>query len=80
VLIDGTIISGSKFEFIELKNSGSQPIDMGIIEFSDGILHEFNDATTLLPGQFLVLAGDSTWFHNKYGFAADGVFSGDAGR
>ena len=41
---------------IELFNSGSQPVSLTGWELSGGIHFNFTEGTTILPGQFLVIA------------------------
>jgi len=69
-------VSGRNFEFVELKNIGNTDIDLNHCVFKDGISLEFNKSFIVNPGGFIVLAEDSTWFHLKYGFAADFIYTG----
>ena len=70
-------IDGHNFEFIEFKNSGTAPIDLYNIEFTKGLDFRFTESQIVMPGDFVVLADDSLWFHTKYGFAPDGVYIGE---
>lgn len=71
---DGSI-SGDNFEFLELKNTGTSTLDLGGLSFTEGIAFSFDPGTTLDPGAFFVLARNSTWFLNRYGFLPQGVFA-----
>jgi hypothetical protein len=56
-------------EFIELHNSGQEPVDLGGCFFDDGIDYIFPDQTVLLPGEYLVLARDvahAVWRNRSY--------------
>jgi len=70
-------IDGHNFEFIELKNTGTAPIDLYNLEFSRGFDFRFEQSSVVLPGDFIVLADDSDWFQFKYGFAPDGIYLGE---
>ena len=70
------IESGTKFEFIELKNISTTPIDMTGVFFSRGIDYAFDPGTFINPGEFFVLAEDKSSFLSRYGFEADGKYSG----
>ncbi|MBN2775803.1 MAG: CotH kinase family protein, partial [Prolixibacteraceae bacterium] len=69
-------IKGKFFEFIELKNTGDDLIDISGIKITGGIDFAFPDPTYLYPDQFYILAKDETWFHQRYGFYPDGVYRG----
>jgi hypothetical protein len=69
-------ISGNEYEFIELKNSGSTPINLTSSLFIDGIKFNFSNETVLDPGKFIVLASNSFSFNQRYGFSPSGEFEG----
>jgi len=69
-------ISGKEFEFIELKNKGTQPVYLSDISFTKGITITFDDSFVIQPGDFLILAENEISFTSKYGFAPDGVYQG----
>lgn len=60
---------GDAYEFIELKNSGSITLDLGLVAFTNGITYTFAPGTSLIPDDFIVLAKDPVLFQTKYGFA-----------
>ncbi|HXG49315.1 MAG TPA: lamin tail domain-containing protein, partial [Methylomirabilota bacterium] len=69
--------SGSAFEFLELKNTGTNVIDLGGLTFTAGINYTFTNGSRLAPGQFWVLASNPTQFAAKYaGRAASGAYTG----
>ncbi|MBN1307138.1 MAG: lamin tail domain-containing protein [Chitinispirillaceae bacterium] len=63
-------------EFLELKNTGSKPIDLTSVEFTDGINYAFPAAASLQPGAFIVLASNAKWFRERYGVDPFDVFDG----
>ncbi len=59
----------TQFEFIELKNVGSNPLALAGFRFTNGIEFTFTAAsaiTNLGPGQYLVLAGNQQAFLSRY--------------
>ncbi|HKX63221.1 MAG TPA: lamin tail domain-containing protein, partial [Verrucomicrobiae bacterium] len=64
-------------EFLELKNVGSQVLDIGGLTFTDGITFTFTNRARIQPGQVIVLARNSTGFAAKYpGVAIYGIYTG----
>lgn len=57
------------YEFLELYNKGSNPVDMTGWSFSQGITYTFGNFT-LQPGAFVVLAIDSALFESTFGIPA----------
>jgi len=69
-------IDGKNFEFIELKNKGTQAVNLLNSKFTKGIEFLIEKDLNVLPDSFLVFAEDAFWFEQKYGFQPDGVFIG----
>lgn len=70
-------VLGDEFEFIELKNTTANTIDLSGLSFTEGISFIFTNGTTLGAGQFFVLARNATEFKNRYPAApVHGVFTG----
>ena len=67
---------GGLLEFIELKNIGTEVIDLGTCSFTDGVSYSFPHGTTIEPDEFMVLASDSTAFETEYGFKPFDEFTG----
>jgi hypothetical protein len=68
---------GNSLEFLELKNVGTNTLDLGGVSFTAGITFGFTNGTLLGPGQFIVLARDANAFATKYpGVTVNGVYSG----
>lgn len=68
--------SGTKFEFVELKNITTTPINMTGVLFTRGIEYAFEDGTMINPGEFFVLAEDKSSFLSRYGIEADDKYDG----
>jgi hypothetical protein len=69
-------ISDQYFEFIELKNVSTVPLDLSGARFCRGISYSFPVMTILEPGKFVVLASDRARFVERYGFSAFGQYDG----
>lgn len=69
---------GNTLEFIELTNIGGVAIDLGGVEFYNGIDFVFPAGFILAPGQEIVLVRDLTAFRARYGAAprVAGVYAG----
>lgn len=69
-------IDGDEFEFIELKNAGTNTIDLGGVAFT-GISFTFTNGTQLAPGAFFLLGRNETNFAARYpGVPLNGIYSG----
>lgn len=55
-----------QLEFIELKNTGTDPLNLKSIVVLGGIQFIFSKDYTLAPNEFAVLVSDSNVFHNRY--------------
>jgi hypothetical protein len=67
---------GDEFEFLELKNAGTNVIDLGGASF-DGITFTFTNGTRLGPGQFFVLGRNRTTLNARYpALTVNGIFTG----
>ena len=68
---------GDDFEFIELKNVGTNTLELGGFQFTDGITFTFTNGTRLAGGQFVVLVRNPAKFSAKYpGVAIHGTYTG----
>jgi hypothetical protein len=54
------------FEFIELQNTGSTPIDLTGVRFGNGVDFTF-PAMMLAPGEYVVVSPDLVKFESRYG-------------
>lgn len=65
-----------QYEFIELYNSGTTPLQLDRVAFSRGITYAFPANKDIQPGEYLVLASNATIFQQRYGFAPYAVYTG----
>lgn len=68
-------LDGDKFEFIELKNSGTETLSLTALKFTSGIDYIFPE-TSLEAGGYIVLASDTAAFRMRYRMSADGQYKG----
>ena len=74
-------IPGDDLEFVELKNTGNQTLQLGMLQFTSGIQFSFTNGTALAAGDHFVVARNRTAFTNRYpGVAVRGVFTGKLGN
>ena len=80
-LLVNPVFTASDFEFIELRNNGATPIDLGGARFTLGIEFAFtgDNAMTLAPGAYVVVAANPSAFAARNGVGATvvGPFTGD---
>jgi hypothetical protein len=62
----GSTFNNDDFEFVELKNYGSVPVNLQNIAFTNGINYTFGDVV-LAPGQVGVLVNNQSAFLSRYG-------------
>ncbi len=74
--VDGSL-TAQDFEFVELMNIGTTPLDLSGTRFTDGITFAFPAGTVLPPGGFAIVAKDPVAFAIRHG-AANGaqIFGG----
>lgn len=70
-------VDDREFEFIELKNTGSAPLNLGFIRFVQGISYTFRSGTILNPDKFIVLVSNRQQFTRRYGIDPYGTFEGN---
>jgi hypothetical protein len=68
--------SGGEYEFIELKNIGTETLDLSSMYFSRGITYFFPSDASLSPGGFIILSSNKYAFYTRYGFQAFGEYDG----
>jgi hypothetical protein len=79
----GEATDNDEFEFIELKNTGDEPIDLTSLSFIDGIEFDFinSHVPSLEPDDFVLVVGNETAFLSRYGAALSTKIAGEyAGR
>ena len=65
----GDARDNDEFEFLELYNSGSEPLDLSSVSFTDGIRFEFKTGQiqALGPGEFVLIVKNIAAFESRYG-------------
>jgi hypothetical protein len=74
--VDFDGINGDSLEFIEIKNVGSETVNLGALVCTDGIDFDFPNSASVAAGGFFVVASNKGAFEERYGFNPDGVYSG----
>jgi regulation of enolase protein 1 (concanavalin A-like superfamily) len=67
------------YEFIELKNTGDETLDLTYVRFVEGITFGFdgNDVTNLAPGQFVLVVKNKAAFESRYGTGLSSQIAGN---
>jgi hypothetical protein len=81
--LDMGVDDNQELEFIELKNTGTSTLNMRGLRFIDGIDFVFREDMPLRPQEFIILASNSRFFRDRYGFWPYATFDGqlnDAGE
>ena len=62
-------LDGDEFEFIELKNTGDETLDLRSVSFTSGVTFDFagSAVTTLGPGGFALVVKNKAAFESRYG-------------
>jgi len=76
---DGSGYDNDEFEFIELKNTGPNSLDLTYVSFSDGITFDFNDCnvTSLDPCDFVLVVRNQAAFESRYGTGLSDKIAGE---
>jgi hypothetical protein len=70
-------VDGDEIEFIELKNAGTNALELTGASFIHGLTFSFTNETVLAPGQFFVLGRNATQFAARYpGAPLNGIYTG----
>jgi len=61
-------VDHDEFEFIELKNTGDESIDLTYVSFDNGVTFEFSESnvTSLGPGEFVLVVRNNAAFRSRY--------------
>ncbi len=71
------VYDGNRYEFAELKNTGTTTLNLSGVTFTRGIRYTFADGTLLAPGTFAVVASSAADFAARYpGREVCGEYSG----
>jgi len=75
-LVTAAFPDGDDLEFIEIRNNGTQAVNLtGIYFRGTGLVYQFPANATLGPGLCVILASNAAEFQKKYGFAPYGQFT-----
>ncbi|MHC4498456.1 MAG: lamin tail domain-containing protein, partial [Planctomycetota bacterium] len=78
---DGPGYDNDEFEFIELKNTGPQILDLTYVSFTNGITFDFNDpnvtVTSIAPFDFVLVVRNQAAFESRYGTSLSGKIAGE---
>lgn len=71
--------SSSQYEYIELRNIGSTPLDLTGVRIADGVEFTFPQGYTLAAGQYALVVANAAAFAYRYGSGLNvaGQFSGN---
>jgi len=75
----GEGMDNNEFEFIELKNTGDEMLDLGSVSFNGGVTFNFaaGGVRSLGPGQFVLLVKNEQAFLSRYGPSLAGLIAGE---
>ncbi|HLP76954.1 MAG TPA: CotH kinase family protein, partial [Candidatus Paceibacterota bacterium] len=69
--------NGDEFDFIELKNTGTNTLNLSGLTFTSGVTFTFTNGTTIAPGEFAVFARNAAAMAAKYpAVPLRGLFTG----
>ena len=73
------ITDGDQLEFIEIRNTGAQNVDLQGVRFTDGIAFDFADGgiRSIAPVQHVILVSDLAAFQARYGNSFDSMIAGE---
>jgi len=71
-------VDNDEFEYIELKNTGENVLDLTNVSFVQGIKFYFygSSVTSLGPGQFVLVVRNRAAFESRYGMGLSGIIAG----
>jgi len=74
--LDNGTVNNDEYEFLEMKNIGSSPINLSGAKFTDGITYTFPVGTIIDSNKQLVLSSNNVEFNKRYGFFAFSEYTG----
>jgi len=76
---DDSDANNDDFEFIELMNTGPDPLDLSSVSFTNGVGFHFGDSdvTTLGPGEFVLVVNSRIAFEARYGSGFSSLIAGE---
>ncbi|MHC4642421.1 MAG: lamin tail domain-containing protein, partial [Planctomycetota bacterium] len=75
----GNPTDNDEFEFIELKNTGPNTLDLTEVSFVEGITFDFNgsNVSSLEPGNFVLVVRNKVAFESRYGTDLSDIIAGE---
>lgn len=67
---------GDELEFVEIHNTGNEPVDLSGWRIEDGIEYSFPAGTLLAADGYLVIAENESGYQTRYGLRALGEYDG----
>ena len=74
--IDAGYVNNDDFEFLEIKNIGTQTLPLGGLHFSNGIAFTFPEAVSIAPGQYRVIVRNQPAFLYRYSTVDPSIIAG----
>jgi len=74
----GDAFDSEEYEYIEIKNTGDDTLDLGSVSLTNGVTFDFKGSavTSLGPGQFVLVVKNKAAFTSRYGSALSGIIAG----
>ncbi|HEX2748067.1 MAG TPA: lamin tail domain-containing protein, partial [Verrucomicrobiales bacterium] len=76
---DAGFLDSELFEWLEIKNTGAQPVDLTGIRFTKGINFDFPAGWTVPADGFALVVKDLNAFHQRWGTDHDSIIAGTFG-
>ena len=75
----GSAIDNDEFEFIELKNTGDETLDLSGVSLDGGVAFDFaaGAVRNLGPGRFVLVVKNKQAFLSRYGSSLSGIIAGE---
>ena len=70
---EGEVRDRTEFEFLEILNPGTEPLDLAGMAFTGGVRFTFPADASLAPGEYGVIVADPQAFEERYGDPASGA-------
>ena len=77
-VLAGDAFDSEEYEYIELKNTGDDTLDLGSVSFTNGVTFDFKGSavTSLGPGKFVLVVRNKAAFTSRYGSALSRIIAG----
>ena len=77
-VLAGDAFDSEEYEYIELKNTGDDTLDLGSVSLTNGVTFDFQGGavTSLGPGKFVLVVRNKAAFTSRYGSALSSIIAG----